>query len=109
MRWLILLFFPIATFAVTIPIKNDTRYTLLATIISAENKIVSSSRIKPGHTHTWSDSPQGISDWEKGPFRILFHCTNGSFYGQVYPVNDKLQVYAKNASGGTKKCSEPEL
>ncbi len=105
MKWLTLFFLPSILVATTILINNDARYPLTATIISSEGKSLTSSRLEPGQTYTWSDSPLGTSNTETGPFRVTFHCPNGTFYGAIYPVSDKLTIYARHATGGARTCA----
>lgn len=97
-------FLPFTLSAATIKIRNDSPYTLNATIYDVNDQIVGSSLINGnGHYYTWRDSSHGASDWTKGPFTVRFTCPGGAEYGRVYRVADGVTVFAK-AAIGPRRC-----
>lgn len=97
--------FPLILLSATIPIRNDSSYTLSAKIFSSTGEVLGTSLLAPGQLYTWKSNYHGTSGKEKGPFRVRFFCLEGDFYGEVFPVNSGLQIYARHAIGGRKSCS----
>lgn len=56
-----------------------------------------------GHSIKWYDNYFNAKDYAKGPFRIIFTCPNGDFYGKSSPVGQNFTVHAQRTRG-PKKC-----
>lgn len=97
------LFIPLFLEAITIYIKNDSPYPLIATIYDKQDNVMQVSAIHQGNTYTWYDSYHAATDFEKGPFRVVFTCRNGDEYGTVRNVRDNSHVNARR-SIGRKHC-----
>jgi hypothetical protein len=105
-KLLILIFLTSVLSAVTINVYNDSPYTLQAKIYSAKNKELSSMTVISGHSISYYDA----RDYTEGPFRVVFTCPNGDFYGKSSPVAQNSTVHAQR-SRGPKKCgahTQPE-
>lgn len=109
-KLLLLLFLTSMLSAVAIDVYNDSPYTLQAKIYSAKNAELSSMTVISGHSIKWSDSYYDARDYSEGPFRVVFTCPNGDFYGKSSPVGQNSTVHAQRTRG-PKKCgahTQPE-
>lgn len=102
-RLLLLLFLNSILSAVAIDVYNDSSYTLQAKIYSAEKVELSSMTIVSGHSIKWYDNYFNAKDYVKGPFRVVFTCPNGDFYGKSSPARQNSTVHAQRTRG-PKKC-----
>ncbi len=100
-----LIFLPLFLQAVTIHIKNDSIYSLTATIYDKKGDKINTSELFPNQVHTWIDSLSGAENWETGPFKIVFTCQNGDLYGTIKDVNDGFTVTTRSAIG-PKRCGK---
>ena len=100
-----LVLLPLLLYPITIEITNDTTTPLIATIYDNKADVMNVSVLYPKQSYKWMDSRNGASNYEDGPFTVVFTCKNGDKYGTVKHINDNFHVTARNAVG-PRRCGK---
>ncbi len=107
MKKLTFLLLPLSLFAGALTLRNDTPYTLDATIISEEGNKLSSLTIEPKDVFTWED-PYGGNQAGKtnAPYTVIWTCPGGAEYGVSYNIGAGATTTAQG-SAGARYCRNP--